>query len=162
MCNQQLLGPISTIFQATTAFMSGQAQASIAKANERAALQAGYAQELTFRDQARTKMGAQVNELGGRGVSISTGTPLALLRESAQNQEMDALAIRKDAQQKANNFLAQAHGAQVGAWTSAAGTILGNAKSDLADLGKIGDSASAAQAAGTITDATGSAAAMLA
>jgi hypothetical protein len=137
MCGQIMQG-VSSAFDAFTAFTGNQARASMAKANARATLQSGYANELSFRDEARAKIATQTNALGSRGVAISSGTPLQLLAESARNQEIDALQIRRNAQYKADQYKAEASAYSRAAWTSAAGAILHGASGELSKLGSLG------------------------
>ncbi len=131
-----------TLLSAYGTFQASQDQASALKANAQADLQQGYQNELDARDKARRDLAGQLNSLSGRGVDISTGTPLDLLRASARNQEVDALRLRADGINKYNSQRAQASAVLKQGWLTAGGQLLMGAASTakLAGLGNVGAS----------------------
>jgi hypothetical protein len=130
----------AALFSAYGSFSASQSQASALKANAAADLQTGYQNELAARDSARTKLASQLASLSGRGVDVSTGTPLELLRASARNQEIDALNTRADGINKYNSQRAQASGVLKSGYLTAGGQLLMGAASTakLGGLGNIG------------------------
>lgn len=121
-------------------FTASQDQASALKANARADLEQGYQNELDARDKARVDLAGQLHSLSGRGIDLSTGTPLDLLRASARNQETDALRLRADGINKYNAQRAQASSVLKTGWITAGGQLLMGAASagKLAGLGAVG------------------------
>jgi len=138
-----------TLVSAYGAFSSSQAQASAMKANARADLEQGYQNELDYRDQARTKLASQIAALSDRGVDISSGTPLDLMRASARNQEVDALRVRADGLNKYNAQRAQASNTlKTGMFTAGGQLLMGAAQSaKLAGLGNLGKAFGSSSAA---------------
>jgi hypothetical protein len=129
-----------TLVSAYGSFATSQAQASAIKANAAADRQQAYQNELDYRDQARTKLASQIAALSDRGVDISSGTPLALMRQSARNQEIDALRIRADGINKYNAQRYQASNVLRSGMFTAGGQLLMGAASSakLAGLSSIG------------------------
>lgn len=128
-----------TVMKAYGAFSASQSQASALKANAAADLQQGYANEQDSRDTSRAKLAGQLAALSERGVSLSSGTPLDLMRASARNAEIDALRLRADGQNKSNALKAQASGALKTGWLTAGGQLLSGA-SQAAGLSQLGGS----------------------
>lgn len=128
-----------TLVSAYGAYSSAQSQASAMKANANADLQQGFQNELDYRDQARTKLASQIAALSDRGVDISSGTPLDLMRASARNQEIDALRIRADGVNKFNSQRAQASNTlRNGMFTAGGQLLMGAAQTaKLAGLGTV-------------------------
>jgi len=106
-------------------------------ANAQQVEQVGYENELAFRDQARRDIAEQTAKLATSGTSISTGSPLLLLAESAKNKELDALAIRRNALMEGRAYRYQAAVHRFTAPISAAGELL-SAATQAAMLGSLG------------------------
>lgn len=115
-------------------------EAAVAGANARNALTTGLANENQYRDEARQKIAQQLANLSNRGMSVSTGAPLASLADTAKKQELDALQIRANAENQAAIYKTQEKSFNNSAIFSAAGALLGGAVK-LADLGKLGGAA---------------------
>lgn len=129
-----------TVMSAYGGFAASQAQASAMKRQAQNDLETGYQNELDMRDQARTRLSEQIAALSGRGVDISTGTPLELLRQSARNQEIDALRTRADGVNKYNSGRAGASATlKTGMFTAGGQLLMGAASTGkLAGLGNVG------------------------
>jgi hypothetical protein len=98
------------------------------------ALQRGASEAALKRDKARQVASAQAEGAAMSGVSISTGTPLALLTETAGLGELDALRTVNNAHREAWGYKAQSTldefqgaAAQRTGYLNAAGTFLGGA-----------------------------------
>lgn len=112
------------IVSAYGTFQASQAQASALKANAEADRNQGYQNELDARDSARSRLADQMASLSDRGVDLSTGTPLDLLRASARNQEIDALRLRADGINKYNAQRFQASNTLTSGYLTAGGQLL--------------------------------------
>jgi len=130
----------ASVMSAYGTFQGAQSQASAIKANARADLTQGYQNELDQRDKARVDLAGQLAALSGRGIDLSTGTPLDLLRASARNQEIDALRLRTEGINKYRAGRAAASNTLTNGWVTAGGNLLMGAASTakLAGLGKVG------------------------
>lgn len=76
----------------------------------------GTEQELEQREKTAQLIGAQRAQIGAAGLSLASGSPAALLEDSAYQGEVDALRIRSNFQQQAQSLddqssLARAQGA---------------------------------------------------
>lgn len=126
----------SAIIGGIGAVQQGQAQASVEKQDARNALAAGYANENQARDDARRQMATQLAALSARGVSLSSGTPLALQADSARNAELNDLNIRANAQNTAAGYRYKASQTLAAVPLTVAGQLLGGG-TKLAELGKL-------------------------
>lgn len=149
------------VFKGGAAILGGYQQAAASRyeakvydENARAAILQGGVAETAQRKDAMAQIATQINELGSRGVTLTSDTPLLLLGQSAYNAELDALQIRADASNKALDFRIksaqashEANTAITGGWVSAAGELLDSA-AKLAELGKLGGGAGANAATG--------------
>lgn len=129
-----------TLVSAYSTISQSQSQASAIKTNAQADLSKSYEDELDQRAKDRTALSSQLNALSGRGIDISTGTPLDLLRASARNQEVDALRIRAQGINSYNAQRAQASGVLKNGLLTAGGQLLmgGAQTAKLAGLGNVG------------------------
>lgn len=142
MCNPVtalLVG--GTLTSAYGAVQQSQSQASALKTNAWADLNQGYENELDSRDASRVALSKQLADLSGRGVDLSGGTPLDLLRASARNQEIDALRLRAAGQNSYTAKRAQASGVLKNGLVTAGGQLLmgaayGTRLGLLGDMGK--------------------------
>lgn len=131
----------SAVVGAVGTYAQGKSEANAERAQAQYELAAGYQQESLQRDQDRRQMATQVATLSARGMSLSSGSPLALLQTSARNAELNDLTIRANAQNKADIDNYKAHATMSALPYSIAGQLLGGA-SKLASLGKLGGSGS--------------------
>lgn len=132
----EVLTAAGTAVSAGTSYAAQQAEAKVAAANAANVRDAGYANELAFRDKARRAIASQTVALGNRGLSLSSGTPLDLLRESAKNAELDAQQIRANAGNAASAYAMQGASARLLAPLSA-GTRLLSGGVKLSELGAL-------------------------
>jgi hypothetical protein len=123
------------------AYQSGQSQKKAMKYNadmqELQALDAsqrGAAEAATKRDRARKISGSQAANMAASGVRIDSGTPLALLTETAGLGDLDALTSLNNAQREGWGYKGQAtldryQGKAAGraGVLNSAGTLLGGA-----------------------------------
>jgi hypothetical protein len=116
-----------TSLQTFGTMMGAQSQASALKSQAGAVQEQGYENESDYRNKARVDLADQLAALSTRGTSVSTGTPLALLQQSARNQELDALRLRADGINKANSLRYQASAVLRAAPYTAATQVLTNA-----------------------------------
>lgn len=124
----------STALGAYGAFASSQGQASALKMDATNEQNKGYQDESDFRAKAKVDLADQLAALSTRGTSISSGTPLALLQQSARNQELDALQLRAAGINKANALRYQASNVLRSGWISAGAQVLAGT-SKLGELG---------------------------
>lgn len=129
------------------AYTGHRMEAEGAIANAQMAEQTGYENELVFRDQARREIAEQTARLAANGVSISSGTPLLLLAESARNKELDALTIRRNALNQGRAYRYQAAQHRFAAPLSAAGELL-SAGAQAAGMASLGGGGGAAGGGG--------------
>lgn len=108
--------------------------ADMGKMKAQEALQRGAIEGADKRQQARRLAATQAEGAAMSGVEISSGTPLALLTETAGLGELNALRTVNNASREAWGFKAQANldefsgrAAQTGGRLNAAGTFLGGA-----------------------------------
>lgn len=153
MCDPTTLLAVAATGQivgAYSAFQNSQAQASALKANANADLQQGYQNELDSRAKSRSQLASQMAALSDRGVDLSSGTPLDLLRASARNAEVDALRVRADGLNKYNAERYAASNALKSGFLTAGGQLLMGAASSavLGGLGKIGGGTPVGQKSG--------------
>lgn len=140
MCDPMTMSALaaaSAVTKAYGAISQSQSEASALKANARGDLAQGYQNELDSRDKARVDLAAQLHALGGRGIDLSTGTPLDLLRASARHQEIDALRLRAEGQNRYNAQRAQASSVLKNGWITAGGELLMGA-ANASKLGGLG------------------------
>lgn len=128
---------IGTVVSAYGSYKSAQDQASAMRYNANSVEQQGLQNESDYIDQGKTKLAQQLAALSTRGVSIDSGTPLALMQASARNQAIDANRIRVGAQNQASGMRAQASQISSNALITAGGQVLMGA-SKLSSLGSIG------------------------
>lgn len=136
---------VSAVVSAYGSYKSSQDQASAYRQQGRNDLNQAYAQELDYRDQAKVKLADQLAALSTRGVAIDSGTPLALMQQSARNQQIDALRIRQDGINKFQTARATAQQVSTAGLITAGAQLLspGLAKG-LSSLGSIGGSSTTA------------------
>ncbi|MDT8419344.1 MAG: hypothetical protein RQ754_02845 [Desulfuromonadales bacterium] len=96
------------------AYQSGQTQKQAAKYNEKMgeyraldAAQRGASEAAAKRDRARKIASQQASGMAAAGVDINSGTPLALLTETAGLGELDALTVTNNARREAWGYRAQ-------------------------------------------------------
>ena len=61
----------------------------------------GEVEEMSFRDDLSSYMGEQANSLAATGFTLDSGSPLALIADSAEAGEIDAQTIRYNAEMEA-------------------------------------------------------------
>ena len=135
------LAAASTTIAAVGAVRQGQAAANAAEFNadvaaknaQAAEAQAQAASEAQKRDSQR-RMGAAVAAYGASGVSLSEGSPVDVLAESARMAELDNLTLKYNYRLKALGYSTEASLARANAsnsrtagYLSGAGTALGGA-----------------------------------
>lgn len=113
---------------------AGEYNAEMQRRQAQDALQRGAIEGAAKQDRARKIASQQAEGMAMSGVSIDTGTPLALLTETAGLGELDALRSRNNAQREAWGLntsaeLDEYHGKMAGraGTLNAAGTFLGGA-----------------------------------
>lgn len=114
-------------------YMSGTGQVAVDRQNAASVTAAGYANEDLQRNDARQKMAQQVAALSNRGLSVSSGTPLALQADSARNAELNALQVRANAANTAAGYSLKASSEQQALPFTIAGQML-NQATDIAKL----------------------------
>lgn len=118
-CNPALAGAavglLASGVSAYSSYQSGQSQKKAAEYNaemqERQAKDAiaiGAQDAAARRDRARKVASAQAEAAAMSGVDVNTGTPLALLTETAGLGELDALTAQNNAQRQAWGYQGQA------------------------------------------------------
>lgn len=113
--------------KAFSAYTGNMMNARQADANADQVRDAGFANELSFRDQARHDIADQQAKMANSGVSLASGSPLLVLAESTRNKALDALAIRDNALRNAQTYRNQASAYRFAAPLSAAGELLSGA-----------------------------------
>lgn len=116
--------------------IAGNQKADAEQMNANNVRAAGYVNENTQRDADRQKMAQQVAVLSARGASISSGTPLAALKESARASELNSLQIRTNANNQAQNYEFQSQATRSQIPFTVAGDILDTA-TKMASLGMV-------------------------
>lgn len=112
MCNPALaLAIASTAIAARGQYVSGKFQEAQAKTNEQIAetqaldaTRRGQIAEDEQRARVRQVLGTQRAILAANAVSASTGSPLALLADTARYGELDALTVRNNAAREAYGY----------------------------------------------------------
>ncbi len=84
--------------------------AIIAGQNAEIALEKGRADIRDKRRETRQRIGSQKAQLAAQGFSISEGTSIDILGDTAALGELDVLRIEADAENRARNFEVQAQG----------------------------------------------------
>jgi hypothetical protein len=133
--SQALIGG-SALVGALGAYNQAEGQAAVDEQNARNARATGYANEMQSRDESRRAMASQLAALSARGLNLSSGTPLALMAESARDAELNALTVRANAGNTAAGYRFQARATRAQEPLTIAGQLLGGA-SKLAALGQI-------------------------
>jgi len=134
-----VMAVVGTSVSAYSAVASGESQKEAADYNAKVgqmkaqdALQRGAIDAAAKRDQAREVASTQAEGMAMSGVALDTGTPLALLTETAGLGELDALKVKNNAVlegwgYKAQSDLDQFQGrnARTAGYLNGAGTFLG-------------------------------------
>jgi hypothetical protein len=144
-CNPAIVMAVVAVASAAAGgyatYQSGQTQKKAAEYNEKMgeykaldAAQRGAAEGAAKRDRARKIASQQAEGMAAGGVDISSGTPLALLTETAGLGELDALTSVNNARREAWGYQAQGtldryqgKMAGRGGTLNAGGTLLGGA-----------------------------------
>lgn len=112
----------STVLQATGAlgegkagYKSGMYDAAVAEENARLATLDGAMRESAIRREGRQIDGEMIAAMGASGVQLGTGSALEVLRESAYNNELDALTERYNAAAEARGYRLDAARSRAGA-----------------------------------------------
>lgn len=120
--------------QGEAADEAAKANAENAKAKAHVALQNGAIEAAEKKEKARRIASQQAETAASAGLRIDSGTPLALLTETAGLGEYDARIIRNNAQKQAYGYQAEAgiyrmqgDAASAAGKLNAAGTFLGGA-----------------------------------
>ena len=114
---------IGTVVAAGAAAAGGVAQQQAAKANAKQAQAAAAFDEARQRERAQKILAAQRVGFAKAGVTLE-GTPGDVLANTAEDAEIDALAIRWGGASRAAAFKAQGQSALIGGITGAAGALL--------------------------------------
>ncbi len=115
-----------TTLSAVSAYRSGQAQKEAYKYSSEIARRKGQQEEQIHRDKLRKLMSSQRALYAKAGVDLSSGSPLLLLTETAEEGERDAIRIRHGAKEESN--LGKYYGRQArraGATTSGSTLLTG-------------------------------------
>lgn len=109
-------------------------EAQVAQNNARLALENGAVQEQAQRQQMQGLIGQQRAAYAASGVALDSGSALGVIEGTARQGELDALTIRADARQQAQNFRSQAtmgrfsaRNAKTSGMLGAVGSLLGGA-----------------------------------
>lgn len=138
--NLQQLQFAASAFSGIAAYTKDKQAQDIATANANLVRDVGLMNEQMFRDQARREIAEQTARMASSSIDISSGSPLLLLAESAKNAELDALAIRRNAQARSDAYRIEADAYGQSAPLSLAGGFLNTyvTSSRLVDLATIG------------------------
>jgi len=112
-----VIGIIGAVVSAYGSYRQGQYQKSLgeyqaksaeqqADTAEQLALQAGDAEETSFKKRARAQWGTDIVNIAKSGVNM-TGSPLMVMSEIAKETELEAYSIRRNAQINAVNSVYQ-------------------------------------------------------
>ena len=124
-------GAISTISQ----FQAAQFNKAVARRNTQLALQKGEAEAKQFAKQKRAEQGQRIANIAASGIQFE-GSPLAILQQSAIEDELGRLRILQGAQVSAGGFQAEAGQFGREATQEILGGGVGVASSILRDLKK--------------------------
>jgi len=117
-CNPAIIGAVAAVASAAVSgyatYQSGQTQKKAGKYNEKMgeyraldAAQRGASEAAAKRDRARRIAAQQAEGMAASGVDINSGTPLALLTETAGLGELDALTTVNNARREAWGYQTQ-------------------------------------------------------
>jgi len=118
---------------------AAQYNAQIAANNAQAAMDQGRFAEQQQRMKNAALLSQQKANLAANGVEIDSGSALDVQSSSAQMGELDALTIRYNAQNKANNYLSQAGLSQMTADAAETAGTIGVASSMLGTASSVSD-----------------------
>jgi len=116
-----------SLIQGVGGLAAGRKTAAAEKANARAVLEEGNAQEQEVRRASREAMGQQIGAQAESGFMVGTGTALDSLKESAVNAEMDILNVRRKAAAEAAVHRQRAKQAKLQGWMSLVEGVTGAA-----------------------------------
>ncbi len=85
---------VGTAVSTVGSIVQGKQMSEVAKAQGDLALQKGAAEEARIRDEKARIMASQRTGYGASGLDISSGSPLAVLADTATEAELDALRAR--------------------------------------------------------------------
>lgn len=104
----QALAAVGTVVEGIGAFGQARAQAKVYKQQAQHTQQVARAEEADLRRKNRALMARQRALLGAAGVDISTGTPLRLAEQTAEEAEYQALRLRSQGVTEATRLRQQA------------------------------------------------------
>ncbi|WP_324694604.1 hypothetical protein [Novosphingobium sp. RL4] len=110
-------------------FVASRQQSKALKRQAREEENAGAAQSLRIREQARKVIGQQLAAQSSNGFMGGTGSALDALTESQVNAALDAMTVIRDAGTKAQSLRYEAKMKRTEGWFSLASGLLGSASS---------------------------------
>lgn len=97
-----------TLAKGVSGFMAGKANAKLLRAEARAAVRTGVAQDDDIRLEARRTAGEAIAGMGANGGGMGTGSALDALREIEVESGLDRLRVKADAHNKSASLNYQA------------------------------------------------------
>ncbi len=138
-----IVGVISVAVSATAAAQAAHQQQQAAKFNKRvaentaqAARQAAEANAASRKEQFRRVLAQQRANIGGSGVSDTTGSPLLVQIDSARQAELDVLRVQHGGEQRALGFESEAAYARYAGRQAATAGYIGAGTSLLQGVGQ--------------------------